>query len=93
MVIGALHIEVHVPQTQSLKDRRSVLKSLKDQLRGRFNIAVAELDADEKWQRAAVGIAAVGDTRASVEKALRQVTQWLRGMPAVHLIRIEEAYF
>ena len=93
MVIGALHVEVHVPEAQSLKDRRSVLKSLKDQLRGRFNIAVSELDATEKWQRAAVGIAAVGDTRTSVEGVLRQVVEWLRAAPLVHLIRVEEAYF
>ena len=93
MVIGALHVEVHVPEAQSLKDRRSALKSLKDQLRGRFNIAVAELDATEKWQRAAVGIAAVGDDRASVEGALKQVVEWLRMGRAVHLIRVEETYF
>ena len=93
MVVGALHVEVHVPEAQSLKDRRSALKSLKDQLRGRFNIAVAELDATEKWQRAAVGIAAVGDDRAAVEGALKQVVEWLRMGRSVHLIRVEETYF
>ena len=52
MVIGVLQVEMHLPNTHSLKDKRSVVKSLKDQLRGRFNVAVAELAADEKWQRA-----------------------------------------
>ena len=93
MVVGALHVEVHVPEAQSLKDRRSALKSLKDQLRGRFNIAVVELDPTEKWQRAAVGIAAVGDDRASVERALKQVVEWLRMGRSVNLIRVEETYF
>ena len=49
MVVGILQVEVHVPRAQSLKDRRSVVKSLKDQLRGRFNISVAEVDLTEKW--------------------------------------------
>jgi len=93
MVIGALHVDVHVPAAQSLKDRRAVLRSLKDQLRGRFNIAVAEIEAAEKWQRAAVGIAAVGDDRAAVEGALRQVADWVRASRLVDVICVEEAYF
>ena len=93
MIIGALHIEVHVPEAQSLKDRRSVIKSLKDQLRGRFNVAVAELEINDKWQRATVGIAAVGDSRGAVEAVLKQATEWLRMTGLVSLISIEEAYF
>lgn len=93
MIIGALHVEVHIPEAQSLKDRRSAINSLKDRLRGRFNIAVAELEISDKWQRATVGIAAVADTRAAVESVLRQVTEHLRMARFVELIRIEEAYY
>ena len=92
MVVGILHVEVHVPQAQSLKDKRSVLKSLRDQVRGRFNVAVAELDPNEKWQRATMGISTLGDDRAHVEGLLRRVTEWLRATRLVELIRIEEAY-
>ncbi len=52
MVVGVLQVDVHLPRAHSLKEKRSVLNSLKDQLRGRFNVAVAEVDATEKWQRA-----------------------------------------
>ena len=92
MVVGLLQIEVHVPSAQSLKDRRSVIKSLKDQLRGRFNIAVAELDPSEKWQRATVGISTLGDDRAYVEGLLTQVTEWVRRTRLVELIRVEQEY-
>lgn len=88
-----MHAEIHVPEAQSLKDRRSVVKSLKDQMRGRFNIAIVELEPEEKWQRAAIGIAAVGDSRAAVEGVLRDVADWLRATRLVHLIRVEEAYY
>ncbi len=92
MVVGVLQVEVHVPTAQSLKDKRSALKSLKDQLRGRFNVAVAEVESNETWQRASVGVSAVGDDRAYVEGLLKQVTEWLRQTRFVELIRVEEDY-
>ena len=92
MVVGLLHVELHVPGARSLKDKRSVVKSLRDQLRGRFNVAVAELDANEKWQRATVGIAALGAERAYVEGLVRNVAAWLRAGGLMDVIRIEEEY-
>lgn len=92
MVVGILNLEVHLPAAHSLKEKRSVLKSLRDQLRGRFNIAVAEVSPNEKWQRATVGISTVGEDRAYVEGLLREVTEWVRMTRLVDLIRIEEDY-
>lgn len=92
MVIGLLHVEVHLPQAQSLKDKRSVMKSLRDQLRGRFNVAVAEDDPNQKWQRAAVAIAALGSDRTYVQGILREVEQWIRNTHLVSLSRVEEEY-
>jgi len=93
MVVGVLRVEVHLPRAQSLKDKRSVLKSLRDQMRGRFNIAVAELDSNEMWQRATVGISALSEERAYVEGLLKDVVEWLRSTHLVELIRVDEAYF
>ena len=92
MVVGVLQVEVHVPSAQSLKDKRSVVKSLKDQLRGHFNIAVAELDANETWQRATIGVSTLGETRTHVQGLLRQVTEWIRATRLVELIQVEEEY-
>ena len=93
MVVGVLRLELHVPEAQSLKDKRSVIKRIKDQLRGRFNVAVAEVDANETWQRATVGVSAVGDQRAYVEGLLVEVTEWLRATRLVELIRVEQEYW
>ena len=90
MVVGVLQIEVHVPSAQSLKDKRSVIKSLKDQLRGHFNVAVAEVAPNDMWQRATVGITTVGDERAYVEGLLAEVTEWLRMTRLVELIQIQQ---
>jgi len=92
MVVGLLRLEVHVPNARTLKDKRSVLNSLKDQLRGRFNISVAEVDANETWQRATVGISTVGNSRAYAEGLLREVMAWVRTTRLVELITVEEEY-
>ena len=92
MVVGVLSLEVHLPAAHSLKDKRSVLKSLRDQLRGRFNVSVAEVRPNEKWQRATMGISTIGEDRAYVEGLLKQVTEWTRMTRLVDLIRVEEDY-
>ena len=92
MVVGLLQVEVHLPNARSLKDKRSVLKSLRDQIRGRFNVAVAELNSSEKWQRATIGVSTLGEDRPYIEGLLREVTEWLRMTRLVELIRVEEEY-
>jgi uncharacterized protein YlxP (DUF503 family) len=90
MVVGVLQLEVRVPDARSLKDRRSMVKRLKDQIRGRFNVSVAELAPGDTWQRATLGIAAVGDDRRYVEGMLTQVTEWVRMTRLVDLIRVAQ---
>lgn len=64
MPVGLLTLEIHIEYAQSLKDKRQVLRSLKDRLRARFNVAVAELAHQELWQRSRVGVVTIsGDAR------------------------------
>lgn len=60
MPVGRFQIEIHLPGAQSLKDKRAVLRALKDRLRHDFNISIAEIDHLDKWQRAAIGVVAIG---------------------------------
>jgi uncharacterized protein YlxP (DUF503 family) len=62
-VIAFLTLELRIEAAHSLKDKRQVLRSLKDKLRGSFNIAVAELDTSDLWQRATVGVVSISDSR------------------------------
>jgi uncharacterized protein len=75
MTIGLLTLEIHIPDARSLKDKRQVLRSLKDRLRARFNVAVAELDHQDTWQRAQVGIVSLSNDSAHLENSLRQVLE------------------
>ena len=61
MPIGLLTLEIYIPDAHSLKDKRQVLRSLKDRLRARFNVAVAELDHQDTWQRAQVGVVSLSN--------------------------------
>jgi len=73
MPIGLLTLEIHIPDARSLKDKRQVLRSLKDRLRGRFNVAVAELDHQDTWQRSQVGIVSISNDAAHLEQSLQAV--------------------
>lgn len=68
MVVGICTIHIHLPLSHSLKDKRRIVRSLKDRLRGRHNISLAEVDCQDLWQRAALGIAAVADGRRPLER-------------------------
>src|SRR5271169_5129587 len=59
MPVGLLTLELYIPDAQSLKDKRQVLRSLKDRLRGHFNVAVAELEHQDLWQRSIVGVVGI----------------------------------
>jgi uncharacterized protein YlxP (DUF503 family) len=73
MPIGLLTLEIHISDARSLKDKRQVLRSLKERLRARFNVAVAELDHQETWQRSQVGIVSLSNDPAHLEQSLRAV--------------------
>jgi uncharacterized protein len=73
MPVGLLTLEIHIPDARSLKDKRQVLRSLKDRLRGRFNVAVAELDHQDTWQRAQVGIVTLSNDTAHLEQSLQAI--------------------
>jgi uncharacterized protein YlxP (DUF503 family) len=75
MPIATLTIELEIEHAQSLKDRRQVVRSLKDKLRQGFNISVAELDDVALWNRATLGIAAIHSSRDYLDGQLREVEE------------------
>ena len=73
MPVGLLTLELHLADAQSLKDKRQVLRSLKERLRANFNVAVAELDFEDTWQRSVVGVVTLSNEEQHVEEALQRV--------------------
>ncbi len=72
-LIAFLTLEIRIEGAHSLKDKRAVLRSLKDRLRSKFNVAVAELDADNAWQRATVGIVSVSTSKDYLDGLMQNV--------------------
>jgi len=73
MAIAALTLEVRIEQSHSLKDRRQVVRSLKEKLRNGFNISVAELDEAVTWQSATIGVTAISRSRDYLTGLMQQV--------------------
>ncbi len=73
MPIAFLTLELTVEAAQSLKDRRQVVRSLKDRLRTSFNVAVAELDSAELWNRATIGVVSVSNSRDYLDGLMKNV--------------------
>ena len=71
--IGVLTLELRIDHAHSLKDKRHVVKSLKEKLRSRFNVAVAEIDCQDLWQRSVVAAVTVAPDRPRAEQVLQAV--------------------
>ena len=73
MAIVSPTLELHIEQAQSLKDRRQVVRSLKEKLRRGFNISIAEMDEAVTWQSATIGVTAISRSRDYLSGLMKQV--------------------
>ena len=80
MPVAQLTLEIRIEHAQSLKDRRQVVRSLKDQLRQGFNVSVAELDEAVTWQSATLGVAAISRSRDYLHGLMEEVDRAARRM-------------
>ena len=72
-VIAVLTLELHIEHSHSLKDKRQIVKSLKDRLRQRFNVSVAEIEGMESWQHSVVAVVTVSGDKTRAEQILQLV--------------------
>jgi len=89
MVVGLCTVELFIAGSQSLKDKRQVLHGLKDRLRGKFNLSIAEVDGQDLWQKAVLGMACVANDGSYVNQVLEQALNVIRSMPTVEVIRTQ----
>ena len=91
MTIALLSIELHLPISQSLKDKRMVLRRLKDRLRA-FNVSVAEVAHQDLWQRAGLGVVTVATDDQSAEQTLTSVMREIERLEPGLVTRSEVEY-
>ncbi len=80
MVVGVIRTELHIHGCGSLKEKRAVLRRIKDRTRSRHNISVAEVDFQDKHQRAALGFAAVSHSETDLQRLFRSLRDEIDGI-------------
>ena len=87
MRVGTLRLDLHLPASDSLKAKRSVMNHLKERVRTRFNASIAEIDHQDLWQRAALGVAVVGGESRILDRVLRDI---LASVEREHRVQVLE---
>lgn len=90
MVVGVCTVELFIGDSQSLKDKRQVLHGLKDRLRNKFNLSVAEVEGQDLWQKAILGLACVANDSRFVNQVMEQALNMIKGMPSVEVVRTQQ---
>ena len=92
MIIGVLQATISIPHARSLKDKRSVLRSLKDRILNKMNVSVAEVGKQDLWQTSELAFVTVAAETAIVQKRLSELSEILRGSPIFVLTHIETEF-
>ena len=93
MMIGMLVIDLFNEQFHSLKDKRQLLSSLKKRLKNKFNIALAESDYQDLWQKAQIAIVALGSSRAILDNTFKEIEDFIFLNYAVQITQMQIRYF
>ncbi len=91
-LVGLLTLDLHIPASHSLKEKRRVLNSLKERLKQRFNISLAEVDYQDQWQHSQLAAACVSNDGRLIESTFSHVLDLLSADPRVELTRHDVAF-
>jgi uncharacterized protein YlxP (DUF503 family) len=86
MVVGILQLRIMIRDAQSLKDKRRIVKSLRDRIRNRFNVSASEVDSLDQHQQATLGVALATNDRVFADQVLAKVVDLVRATPGASLI-------
>jgi len=89
MTVGCCKIELRIPESNSLKAKRRAVKSVKERVQARFNVAIAEVDRLDDWQRATLGVACVSNDSRLADAMLSKVVNWIEVSGDVLLVDYE----
>ena len=89
MVIGVLHMQLAIREAGSLKDKRRVLKSLRDHIRNDFNVSISEVDAQDRRRSATLAVALVTGSRAFADQVMAKIVTRVRRTAGAELVHYE----
>lgn len=85
MHVAAVQVDLHIPQSRSLKEKRAAVKPIVEGIRQRFSLSVAEVGYQDKWQRALIGVAVVSETYAHAAEVVDAVERWVWSRPDIEV--------
>lgn len=88
MVIGCLQAKISIPDANSLKDKRMVIRSLKDRMLNKMNVSIAEVDHQDIWKSCVLAVVTVAAEKHIVETRLAEVSEFIRSNPHIVLLDI-----
>ncbi|MFZ7111068.1 MAG: DUF503 domain-containing protein [Desulfatiglandales bacterium] len=89
MVIGILRIELHIHDNRSLKGKRKIVRSMVDKLKNKFNVSVAEIGSNDKWQKIELGVSTVGNDRRHIDASLNNILAYLESLYLAEIVDSE----
>jgi uncharacterized protein YlxP (DUF503 family) len=89
MVVGTLKIEFRIQDNHSLKGKRRIVRSMVDRVKHRFNAAIAEVGANDNWQKIELGISTVGNDRRHVDSSLGNILAFLESLYLAEIMNTE----
>jgi len=93
MVVGTLKIEFYLTDNRSLKGKRKIIRSMVDKVKSRFNVSIAEVGSNDKWQKIELGISAVGNDRRHIDSSLSHVLVFLESLYLAQIVNTEFEIF
>ncbi len=93
MLLGSLQIKLRIPEANSLKAKRAVIKSIVARIRSKFNVSVSEVDDHDLWQSAFLGVVMVGNERKHMDGVLSKVLDLVRAEPRLELLDMQLDFF
>jgi len=93
MVVGTLKIEFRLTDNRSLKGKRKVVRSMVDKVKSRFNVSIAEVGSNDKWQKIELGVSAVGNDRRHIDSSLNHVLGFLDSLCLAQIVDTEIEIF
>ncbi len=86
MIVGLLTLDLHIPEANSLKSKRRVIKSLIEKIKNKFNVSISEVDAQNLWQRSVIGIAYVSNETVMINRVFEKIRTHVNNTHSVELI-------
>lgn len=93
MVIGTLKIELHLFDNHSLKGKRKVVKSIVDKVKNKYNVSIAEVGSNDKWQKIELGVSAVGNDRRHIDSSLTHLLAFIDSLYLAQFVDSEMEIF